>query len=69
MKQLVFRMKYIGLFVFLLVATLLFSADAAPTFGGGAFRTFLETIGKATLKGGKGKVGASALAVGAVRNG
>ena len=51
------------------MATLLFSADAAPTLGGGAFRTFLETIGKATLKGGKGKVGASALAVGAVRNG
>ena len=67
-------MKYIGLFVFLLVATLLFSADAAPSFGGSAsvgvsvspFQAFLGAIGKATLKAGKG-IGAGSLAAGVGR--
>ena len=67
-------MKYIGLFVSLLLATLLFSADAAPTFGGSAtvgvsvnpFDAFLGALGKATLKAGKG-IGAGTVAAGVGR--
>ena len=67
-------MKYISLFVSLLLATLLFSADGAPTFGGSAtvgvsvnpFDALLGALGKATLKAGKG-IGAGTVAAGVGR--